>query len=239
MTGIVLIHGGAHGGWCWDKIIPALDHRAVATNLPGRPGAARESAVGVSMADSADAVVNVVNEAGFKEVILVAHSLGGTVLPLAARTLGTRVKHVVFLSAVVIPAGGAVLDLVPAALRGVVERAAARSIRRHEGTFTLPQWAVRHYFCNGLSAQDRHTVLSSVCPEPARPLIDRPTAVTLDRQVPRTYIGFRHDRALRPTAQRRLANWLDTPLITLEGGHDGMMSNVAGVSRIINWVARE
>jgi pimeloyl-ACP methyl ester carboxylesterase len=33
----VLIHGGFHGAWCWERVIPALrklGHQAVAIDLP-------------------------------------------------------------------------------------------------------------------------------------------------------------------------------------------------------------
>ena len=37
MAFFALMHGGAHGGWCWEEIVPrleALGHRAVAPDLP-------------------------------------------------------------------------------------------------------------------------------------------------------------------------------------------------------------
>jgi pimeloyl-ACP methyl ester carboxylesterase len=38
MAVFVLVHGGSHGGWCWDKVVPLLEadgHRAIAPDLPG------------------------------------------------------------------------------------------------------------------------------------------------------------------------------------------------------------
>jgi len=34
--GIVLIHGAMHGGWCWDRLRPHLQHQSLAIDLPGR-----------------------------------------------------------------------------------------------------------------------------------------------------------------------------------------------------------
>ena len=34
----LLIHGGFHGAWCWDRVVPELEqlgHKAVAIDLPG------------------------------------------------------------------------------------------------------------------------------------------------------------------------------------------------------------
>ena len=38
MSTCVLIHGAAHGGWCWYKVVAALEkhgHTALAPDLPG------------------------------------------------------------------------------------------------------------------------------------------------------------------------------------------------------------
>lgn len=37
LTTFALIHGGAHGAWCWETIVPALQaagHRVVAPDFP-------------------------------------------------------------------------------------------------------------------------------------------------------------------------------------------------------------
>lgn len=72
----VLVHGGYHGPWCWDRLIPELElrgHWAVAVDLPiGDPGA--------GAAEYADAIVDVAREMG--DVILGGHSMDGLVLPL-------------------------------------------------------------------------------------------------------------------------------------------------------------
>ena len=34
--GIVLVHGGMHGSWAWDPILPLLDAAFAAVDLPGR-----------------------------------------------------------------------------------------------------------------------------------------------------------------------------------------------------------
>ena len=32
----VLIHGGAHGAWCWEPLLPHLSGEVLAVDLPGR-----------------------------------------------------------------------------------------------------------------------------------------------------------------------------------------------------------
>ncbi|WP_367141990.1 alpha/beta fold hydrolase, partial [Corynebacterium hadale] len=38
----LLLHGGMHGAWCWERVIPHLRHRTIAIDLPGRPGAGKQ-----------------------------------------------------------------------------------------------------------------------------------------------------------------------------------------------------
>jgi pimeloyl-ACP methyl ester carboxylesterase len=74
-----LIHGGAHGAWCFEKLIAALasrGHPAVAMDLPCEDDEA-------GAAEYARVVTDAL--AGSQEpVVLVAHSLGGLTAPLVA-----------------------------------------------------------------------------------------------------------------------------------------------------------
>ena len=41
----ILIHGGFHGAWCWDRVVPELErlgHQALALDLPGHGERAAE-----------------------------------------------------------------------------------------------------------------------------------------------------------------------------------------------------
>ncbi|WP_459975997.1 alpha/beta fold hydrolase [Nocardioides pyridinolyticus] len=65
------VHGGGHGGWCWERLIPELEargHRPVAPDLPiGDPTA--------GTSEYADVVVEAL--AGVEaDVVIVGHSLG-------------------------------------------------------------------------------------------------------------------------------------------------------------------
>jgi len=80
-----LIHGGAHGAWCFERLIAALGRRgypAVAVDLPcedDQAGTAQYAQVVTgALADRPDPVV------------LVAHSLGGLTAPLVATARPAR-----------------------------------------------------------------------------------------------------------------------------------------------------
>jgi len=88
MADFILVHGGLHGGACWDLLRPeleALGHSAFAMDLPiDRSGA--------YMDDYADAVVASLGDRDTVGAYLVGHSMGGMVVPrVAAKLPGTRI----------------------------------------------------------------------------------------------------------------------------------------------------
>jgi pimeloyl-ACP methyl ester carboxylesterase len=91
----VLVHGAYHGAWCWDRLIPELEHlghNAVAIDLPGcteQPGEVASHATW---------------RATFRDVVqdgdvLVGHSMGGFAVSLAADEVPDRVARLIYLAA--------------------------------------------------------------------------------------------------------------------------------------------
>lgn len=100
MTPLVLVHGGGFDSRCWDLLLPHLTSPAIAVDLPGR--GRRPGVLDVVTFDRcARAIVEDIEAAGFDDVVLVAHSLGGCVMAPALYALGGRVRHIIFLAAMV------------------------------------------------------------------------------------------------------------------------------------------
>lgn len=93
MAQFVLIHGGFHGAWCWERFEPELHrrgHGTLAMDLPvDRPGAL--------MDDYADSVLAAMDRGGGDRPYLVGHSMGGMVAPRVAARLPEA--RIVFLCA--------------------------------------------------------------------------------------------------------------------------------------------
>lgn len=88
-----LVHGGFHGAWCWERLIPELHnlgHDAVAMDLPGHGTRCGEKS---TLAGYRDAVLEVL-QAGD---VLVGHSTGCVATMLAVDVLPS-VQHLIFLA---------------------------------------------------------------------------------------------------------------------------------------------
>lgn len=91
----VLVHGGFHGAWCWNRTIPELErlgHEATAIDLPGH-GTRRDEE---STLDGRRQAIVAVMQAGD---VLVGHSGGGFDVTIAADAAPGLVGHVVYLAA--------------------------------------------------------------------------------------------------------------------------------------------
>ena len=106
MASFVLIHGAWHGGWCFDPVrdrLEAAGHRVIAPDLPGMGGTDEELAA-VTLAGWADFVANLCR-AEAEPVILAGHSRGGIVISEVAERVPEKVAALVYICAVMLPAG--------------------------------------------------------------------------------------------------------------------------------------
>jgi pimeloyl-ACP methyl ester carboxylesterase len=245
-SGFVLVHGGFHGSWCWDRVRPLLRFPAVAANLPGRQGdgpdpggGAGPGSAALRLVDYSAAIVEAVERSGFDEVVLVGHSLAGLSLPAAAAELADRVRHLVFVSCLIPREGGCAVDQVLPGMRTYVRRRLVRMVADPGPGLELPTWLSRWSFCHDLDEADTDLVMGRLCPEPAGPLLERVPGVRLRADLPRTYVGFRGDRVVPPFFQRRYAALAGATRVPVDGGHDGILSNPAGLAPVLNGLADE
>ena len=114
MPSFVLVHGAAHGAWCWERVVPVLAaadavDRVIAVDLPGH-GAQRDVKPQdrITLGDYVDAVVDAITGADLHDVVLVGHSLGGITVTEVAHAVPDRLRHLVYLATVNPPVGGTV-----------------------------------------------------------------------------------------------------------------------------------
>lgn len=111
MAHFILIAGAFHGGWCWERLVPALvalGHDADAPDLPGMgddPLPTGEA----TLPGWAEFVAERVRAAP-RPPILVGHSRGGVVISQAAELVADRIAGLVYVAAVLLPNGKAAFD---------------------------------------------------------------------------------------------------------------------------------
>jgi pimeloyl-ACP methyl ester carboxylesterase len=117
MATYVLVHGGAHGGWCWQPMAPILrtaGHTVYTPTLTGLGERSHLLGPHVDLALHITDIVNVLTFEDLSKVILVGHSYGGMVITGVADKALERIGHLVFLDAIQPRRGEAMSDLVPA-----------------------------------------------------------------------------------------------------------------------------
>lgn len=232
MTTFLLVHGGWHGGWCWEKLTPLLHaagHHAIAPDLPGH-GADRTPIAARPWERYVPSVVALLEEAP-EPVVLVGHSSGGMIISAAAAQRPRRVRTLVYLAAFLLPAGivppHVMRDdhesLLPAAL--IVDEAAR--------TVCVDPARAREVFYHDCSDVDAAWALQRLQPEPIPPRDSAQPSAAPDG-VPRVYIETLQDRALGPATQRRMVATLPCERVcSLPTGHSPFISAPAALAECL------
>ena len=116
MATFVLVHGGGHGGWCWQRLTPYLrsaGHEVYTPTLTGLGERAHLLGADVDLDMHIEDVVAVLKYEDLRDVILVGHSYGGMVITGVADRAPSRVGHLVYLDAATPTDGQSLADVSP------------------------------------------------------------------------------------------------------------------------------
>src|SRR6266704_2926101 len=100
MATYVLVHGGSHGGWCYQRVARLLrsaGHDVYAPTLTGVGERAHLLGPDVDLETHITDVVQLLRYEDLNDVILVGHSYGGMVITGVADRALDRVGHLVYL----------------------------------------------------------------------------------------------------------------------------------------------
>src|SRR3978361_1360832 len=114
LPGLVLVHGGAHAGDCWDLVVAELacrepKLRVLAVDPPGR-GRSPANLAASSIAGWVESVVAQLDGASLHDVVIVGHSLGGGIVPGVVARLGAARVREMILAAFIPPQGSSVVE---------------------------------------------------------------------------------------------------------------------------------
>jgi pimeloyl-ACP methyl ester carboxylesterase len=222
MGALMLVHGVAHGAWCWSRTRADLDrrgHDVLAVDLPL-----------TGLDDDATAVRRALDDWG-RLAVLVGHSYAGLVISKAAAERAD-VQHLVYVAAMLIDGGDVYLDRMsefPAApINDEVELMA-------DGNFVVPTDAAVGCFyneCNRAEADDAARRLRPT----AAACLGVATGAEPWRSIPSTYVLCARDRAIHPDFQR----WMSTragDVVTLDTDHSPFMSSPGRFADLLDGIA--
>ncbi len=110
----VLVHGGGHGGWCYQplaRILRSQGQEVYTPTLTGLGERAHLLSAAVDLDLHIEDIVKVLDYEGLQNVILVGHSYGGMVITGVADRAAGRIGHLVFLDAATPQNGQSLVDI--------------------------------------------------------------------------------------------------------------------------------
>ena len=125
----VLVHGAWHGGWCWRRVSDLLEKKGHKVFTPTMTGLGERCHLidpKVNLATHITDIVNVIKWEGLKDIVLVGHSYGGSIVSGVAEQAGDTIGSIVFLDAFVPETGDSLATKasqpVREAIAGLVEK---------------------------------------------------------------------------------------------------------------------
>lgn len=242
MAQFLLIHGSAHGAWCWRDLIPALQalgHQATAIDLPGH-GADPLPYAEVTLDRYASRIADTLRDlaaAGHGDVILVGHSMGGYPISLAAELCPDALSHLVYLCAYV-PRPGASLN----------DRRREAAEQPLLGALILTEdrkgWTVADHDLDRLFYHDcppgtlgyARAHLTIQAAQPSR----QPVEITENSQsISRSYILCENDGTIPPALQHVMArDWPMAHVLSMDCGHSPFFADPIGLAGHLDMIAK-
>jgi pimeloyl-ACP methyl ester carboxylesterase len=203
MSTFVLVHGAAHGGWCWYKVAAQLQsagHTVLTPDLPGL-GADRTPIAEVSLDSYTRRVCQVIEEQS-EPVILVGHSLGGVVISQVAEELPFSIQSLVYLTAYLLNDGQSMMEAIPSEPRFQSRFQDSIVIDEKRGVLDILRMPVQDMFYHDCSPSDVWLAQALLTPQALTPMA---TPLSLSRRyqsVRRAYIQCLDDQAIPLSLQR-------------------------------------
>jgi len=108
----VLVHGAWHGGWCWRDVRQALEdqgHRVLTPTLTGLGEKSHLRSPDITLDTHIQDILNLFTWEELSDVVLVGHSYGGVIISGVCDAMKDRIKHAIYLDAIVPNDGDTVL----------------------------------------------------------------------------------------------------------------------------------
>jgi len=235
MTNYLLIHGAMRGAWLWDKLMPLLMREGanpIAIDLPGHGDRTAEGSF-VTMSDYVSDVIDFIRKENLNDLVLVGHSMSGIVISKVAEEIPGRIKHLVYLAAVVPKNNEALIDLL-----AKERQEAIRKLHGKAKDIFGPLETLRPMYFTDLEGAQKEFYVRQLTPQPIAVFFEKIRFKAFPKiDIPKTYILGLKDKSLPPDLTRRFAERLDVTPVEIDAGHDMMVSRPGEVANILLRIA--
>ncbi|MCF6326609.1 MAG: alpha/beta fold hydrolase [Devosiaceae bacterium] len=228
MSTFLLIHGGWHAGWCWDKVKPLLEaqgHTVMAPDLPGH-GSDNTPLHEVTMEKYARATVDFASSAS-EPVIVVGHSMTGLSNSQAVEYAPEKFKAQVFMAAFLLSNGQCLMDQAQPDQENLVLRNLTFS--DDQSSMTFNEDALKAALYGECTDEDIEWARGKLEAQASAPFAT-PVQLTDEKwgSVPRYYVECLRDWAITPKSQKAMyeANPCEK-VFTIDTDHSPFMSRPA------------
>lgn len=232
MTTFVLVHGGAHGAWCWDDCaghLEQLGHHAISFDLPGH-GSDATPRERVTLDDYAKAIRSHLDQKNGSAPVLVGHSLAGIGIARALERDPPPLERLILMAALVLKPGERAIDQIPESRRSMYVELAEASPER---SINLAPGVSRRLFFHDLDDAKASRCQSLLTPQPLAIYMEKCRFDLSDLACPRHYLACRNDRALSQESTLKFADRLGGSFDILEAGHDAMLAQPEQLARCL------
>lgn len=245
----VLLHGAYHGGWCWRDVAAPLRAAGHAVFTPTQTGVGERSHLlgrDITIDTFVDDLANVLRFEDLHDVVLVGHSFGGNAITGVADRMPERLRHVVYLDAMIPVAGKSVMDTMPAHVAAKMRDASQAS----SGGVSMAVPSVKFF---GISDEAQAAWVAGNCTP--HPISTYDTPITLKHAVgngvPCTYIAvtphFGATVVSRDLAKALAEQHAQTApaagqshwrYVEMAAGHDAMVTHPAELTALLQRIAQ-
>lgn len=235
----LLAHGSFHGGWCWSRVAQWLREAGHVVHTPSFTGMgdrAHLMSASITIDTFVADLVGVIESYELNDVVLVGHSFAGLPVTGVADKVAHRLRHLVYLDAVMLESGKSAFSAYPP------EEAAARTKAAERETaglaVSVPEklpdfWGLRE------GTLEYEEVKRRLTPHPLKTYT---TALTLKgpigNNVPRTFIECTRPRTAALSPSLKVLNaqtgW---NRLELEAPHSAMITHPVELAKMLGHIA--
>jgi pimeloyl-ACP methyl ester carboxylesterase len=240
MKTFVLVHGAWSNAEVWSEVSKRLEasgNRVFAPDLPSH-GADASPPEKATLDGYADTVIAIAKAAD-QPVVLVGHSMAGTVISAVAERNPELVSHLVYLAAYLLPNEQSLYGFTQTS-PGMADSALGPALRPGEGTLGVDPAAFIDVFCADAAPDAAEAAVAALRPDPLAPL-GTPITITDGRwgRIPRSYIFTAKDRCVSPASQKEMVDAVTVDKVaTIDAAHLAMLSKpdelVTIISSLVN-----